>query len=1062
MRPNAERADPIFFPIFRIIVHQIHGHSCSINMLSIPPKEYDLIFPDFTLVSASAGSGKTHALTYRYLQFILSKHISENNLRNILAITFTNNAAREMKQRILEELKKASLGDLEVLTRLSAAISEDKEEVRRRANAMVDGLLHHYSEFQVQTIDSFLSRVFRASALEFGFSPNVEILIDSTGILRQAFDQFAQELTAEPSKRAILDDFVGILLANLPADSRYLWNPFSKLSEEVRGLYNKLAQQTRDIAPASDLLEHKLELRTSILATFVELRKQVLQSGFEIQKNFEALFEPAERKDVEDLLRRKSLYNLPIKKSGLTKSELDRWTPHFEPLQSKLKKLADEYVLVSAHTYYHAYAEALRYFRGVIEHIMKEEGRVTIGDVNRHLAATIDKEVVPEIYYYLGERISHYLIDEFQDTSPLQWEVFRPLAEESLAKGGSLFIVGDTKQSIYTFRGADWQIMRRLMSGEDGFPSAPVRIRELDTNFRSFERIVNFNKEVFQTIVPSVVTNGAERLSGLSDYVQHVRPEFKGKGYAEVFFIEEDPERIRRQEKILEILGDCLARSYSYSDITILTPKNSDVVDVSGWLNRRAIPFISHSNLDIRGRKVTGELIAILRFLDSPLDDLSLMTFVLGDIFGAQLKRTSSSTTNEQLQEFLFKARRGTTRSGSLYGVFRERFPDLWSEYFEELFNRVGYLPLYDLVSELYKSFNLFDLLPNEEGSLAKFLEVIKDFEEGGQNSLKDFLVFAEEENEDSDWNIPVPQKTDAVSVMTTHKAKGLGNRVVIVLLEDSLPRPDNLFIQEEEDGLHLLRINKDSAEVDAGLQRMYAERKVRRTVDDLNKLYVAFTRAKEELYVISVKSKRGDEPSKFLPVTGYEPGEKPEAMKQPPSVERTVHAEHLSARAALQPVTAGSIGLYERKRGEFIHAILARLEFLGEDVDERIQRVAKEIQDEMREHLESRVVERLLIGFLEKSEARQFFLPRNGRKILNEQEFARADGRLFRMDRLLVDLDAVTVIDFKTGNENAEYSEQVQGYMNILSDVYPGRSIRGFLAYVDRTIVREVISMSV
>jgi ATP-dependent exoDNAse (exonuclease V) beta subunit len=196
--------------------------------------------------------------------------------------------------------------------------------------------------------------------------------------------------------------------------------------------------------------------------------------------------------------------------------------------------------------------------------------------------------------------------------------------------------------------------------------------------------------------------------------------------------------------------------------------------------------------------------------------------------------------------------------------------------------------------------------------------------------------------------------------------------------------------------------------------------------------------------------------------VTGYEPGEKPEAMKQPPLEERTVHAEHLSARAALQPVTAGSIGLYERKRGEFIHAILARLEFLDEDVDKRIRRAAKEIQDEMREHLESRVVEELLIAFLEKSEARQFFLARNGRKILNEQEFARPDGRLFRMDRLLVDLDAVTVIDFKTGNENAEYAEQVRGYMNILSDVYPGRSIRGFLAYVDRTIICEVISTSV
>lgn len=1012
-------------------------------------------FPNFTIVTASAGSGKTHALTYRYLRFILSDHVPGNNLRNILAITFTNNAAREMKRRILDELKKASLGDPEVLDRL-AATGSDVKDVRRKAGAMVDQILDHYSEFQVQTIDSFLSRVFQASTLEFGFPPGTEIVIDSSGILRQSFDQFALELAADASRRAILDELVDMLLANQADNSRYLWDPFAKISEEVQGLYNKLAQYVRDIAPAGNLLRRKNELRAHILSTFGKVRALVEMSGLEMHKNFVAVIKAAERKDVEDLIGRKSLLNLPFKKSGVKPEELGRWTGQLDPLQSQLKALADEYILVSAQTYYSAYAEALRYFRGVIGRMTKEEGKVTIGDVNLLLASTIRKERVPEIYYFLGEQINHYLVDEFQDTSPLQWDIFRPLAEESLAKNGSLFIVGDTKQSIYTFRGADWQIMRRLMFKQEIFPSAPASIEVLETNFRSFERIVNFNKEVFHTIVPHAVGNDASRLSGLSDYAERVKPGFEGKGYVEVSSFEEDPQGTMRRGKMLEILKDCSSRGYSYNEITILTPKNGDVVEISGWLNKESIPFISHSNLDIRGRKVTGELIAILRFLESPVDDLSLMTFVLGDIFGATLRRTGTLVAKEALHEFLFNVRM-EKKVGSLYRKFRARFPDLWRDYFEDLFNRVGYLPLYDLVSELYKSFDLFALLPNEEASMVKFLEIIKDFEKEGQNSLKDFLTFAVEENEDSDWNIPVPQNTNAVSVMTVHKAKGLGNRVVIVLLEDAAPRHDNLFVREDQEGLHLLRINAKSAEVDTGLQRMYYERQIKQAVDDLNKLYVAFTRAKEELYIISTKSDREGAPSKFLPVKGYEAKEKPKVSKQSPSAELIIRAEHLSAFATLQPVAAESIGLYERKRGEFIHGILAKLEFLDEDIEVQIHKAATEIGAQTVEQVEYETVERLLVGFLKRQEVRSFFSARQGRTIRNEQEFARPDGRLFRMDRIVVDEKTVTVLDFKTGNENPEYVEQVQGYLKILSDFYRGRAMRGVLAYVDHGPIREV-----
>jgi len=995
----------------------------------------------------------------RYLQFILSNNIPGNKLRNILAITFTNNAAREMKQRILDYLKKAATGDPDTLRDLLAILDLSKDELRARARQKVDYLLENYSEFQVQTIDSFLSRVFRASALEFGFSPGVDILLNSQGILEQAFSTFTSELAADPTKRTILDQLVELLLENQQADARFLWDPFVKLSEEIRKLYNKLGSQKGEVLSAGNLIAEKKKLHANILSTFGELFNLIQQSTMEMTSNFKPVIEAARRRDVEDMIGRKSLYKPPVKKPSGKKAqeEYDHWCARFGPLQSTLAQMANEYSVAAARTYYHAYVEGHRYFRRIIRDLMKHEGQITIADVNKELAEYIDRELVPEIYFYLGERISHYLIDEFQDTSPLQWDVFRPLLEESLSKEGSLFVVGDTKQSIYTFRGADWRIMRRLMSGDESFPSAPVNNKTLETNFRSFESILEVTRKVFHEVVPSVVRSEASRLSGLSEFQQHVKPEFKGKGHVEIAFIEDDKEQEQRKQLLLAIVAECRQRGFSYGDITVLTPKNGDVVAVSSWLNEHGIRFISHSSLDIRGRKITGEILALMRFLDSPIDGLSLMTFVLGDLFTALLRRRSSGISPDQIRAFLFETNRTKGQRPSLYARFREQFPDLWNEYFEDLFNRVGYLPLYDLASEIYKSFDLIALANDEEGTLVKFLEVIKNFEEDGQNNLKDFLEFAEEESDDADWDIPVPQGEDAVQVMTIHKAKGLDNRVVIVLLVDSRARSDNLFIEESPDGLSLVRITKDISQTDPHLESLYEDRHVRQAVDDLNRLYVALTRAKEEMYVISVKSELASEPSAFLPSTGFDSTTKPAVTVLTPSLKKRATLAHPIERALLKPQSTEKLSLYERKRGDVVHAILSRIEFVDADVSDQISRTSLEIQRETGEPFDSSSIEQQLVSFMAKAGVQSIFTRKEKRTVLNEQEFVNHDGRLFRMDRVIVDEDAVAVIDYKTGDENEKYAEQVQEYMNILSGIYAGRSIRGMLAYVDRGFVREV-----
>lgn len=281
-------------------------------MATILPNDTKLHFPNFTLVSASAGSGKTHTLTLKILQLLLSHNVPNNCLNNILAMTFTKNAAAEMRQRVLEYLKKAFHGDREVLDWLLALVSIDEGQLRTRCGELIDTILQDYSAFQVQTIDSFMLRVFRASALEFGFSPTLDIVLDSNKLLNETFEKFAFDLAADPSKRLLLEQLTDILVES-QISSRYIWDPFQRLSDEVRKLYNTLSSQAKEILLPLNISGNLNELEKQIFDTYNQLYTLVRESGLEITKNFETVIDIAAKGNVDDLIERKSLYNKPIK-----------------------------------------------------------------------------------------------------------------------------------------------------------------------------------------------------------------------------------------------------------------------------------------------------------------------------------------------------------------------------------------------------------------------------------------------------------------------------------------------------------------------------------------------------------------------------------------------------------------------------------------------------------------------------------------------------------------------------------------------------------------------------
>jgi ATP-dependent exoDNAse (exonuclease V) beta subunit len=1024
---------------------------------SILKRDRDLSFPHLTLLKASAGSGKTHALTQRFVQFILSEKIPRNHLRNILAITFSNNAAKEMKQRILSWLKKACLRDPETLQQLSQILSLDEDRLATRAAVLIDEILLNYSDFQVKTIDSFMASIYKASAIDLGYPPDFDILMAPEATMAYAFNRFLRRVRSGSAEAHFLEEVLELILKGKGAEDAYLWDPSKGLLDEMKELYQKLSGMMKQVKTPGE--EGEIDLLIKEISVAAEkLNKLIDSSDLKRRENsaFETILEATRIGAYPDLIGI-GLKNPPVLKPP--DAETHPWYPQILECWGDLGDRIREYTQAYAFRYYLPYLKAHHAFKDVLERTKKEEGIIFIGDINKKLSEYLDREIIPDVYFRIGEMITHYLIDEFQDTSPVQWINLYPLIENSLAQGGSFFAVGDTKQAIYGFRDADYRIMRGLES-TNPFSSAHHEVQELGVNYRSLERIVRFSKDFFQRVVAAREEyREAAGRSGLTDYVQGVREERQGSGYAEVILCERNDEEPAEKVELQRLIEKLKTRGYRYSELAVLTHRNEDVVEFTAWLNEMNVPFISYSSLDIRTRKLTEEVFFLLTFLDSPPDNLSFAGFLLGEILRRALQRRGRSAELKGLHAFLFENRKKTP----LYKLFQESFPALWEEYFDGLFRSTGYLPLYDLVAEIYRAFDVFEAFPEEEATLIKILEVIKNFEREGMNNPADFLRLASEEpSGGTEWNIDVPAGIDAVKVMTIHKAKGLGFPVVILVLYGEQSRGFKYILDEREEEVSLLKINRAIAESSPFLARAYEEERMKELVNRLNTLYVGFTRPESELYVIGVFGKRKQFPMDLLREAGYPP----EEQKGPAPGSKETDQARLELCHFARPANFSSfasseeLNLEERKRGEFIHRILSLIEYVDEDTESGLEEMICQVSKESNADYPIDPVKREILDFLHHREVKPYFVPKPGRGIGREQEFSDREGNLLRMDRVVMDEDRITVIDYKTGGEKRaeeKHFSQIKNYIRILEDLYPGREVEGMIAYVDLKEVMKI-----
>jgi ATP-dependent helicase/nuclease subunit A len=1081
----------------------------------------NLSFPEFVLLKASAGSGKTQALSLRFIHFLLSDRVgllTRNDLSNILAITFTRNAAREMKERILAWLKEGFSGEGRMANRLLLDYGISKAELARRAEAAVEKILAGYTDFQVETIDSFTAMIFRSSAVDLGFAPDFEIALEHGDLIEYAFARFlrrVKETTAEGSTfREILDD----LALQRGEKSRYAWDPTPGILERLNKLQARLAAQPRSLV-LDDFGPERTNVIRKITLTAAALKDLVEASGLELNPRghyVKKVVPAVEGRRFADLLDC-SFKTFPVKAArsakGATAETVGQIVHHWAILEEHVK----EYAQLYARDFFLPYLRAYRSLQSTLDAVKRRQGILFIEDINQELSHYIDKGIVPDVYFRLGDRIYHYLIDEFQDTSPIQWRNLEPLIEESLGKGGSLFLVGDTKQAIYGFREADYRIMRHLEAEPCYFGSVKTKIRELKTNYRSDQAILDFVKDLFLGLKTAAGGDDDEEgageygrlaaLSGLDDFDQSVLPERQRCGLVSYVLLEKDPAAAAKEEEaevetdddedaapaavedspekaeLQNLVTGLRRRGWRASDIAVLTYKNADVVRVASWLNELDIPFIPFSSLDIRGRKIIGEILSFLRFLDAPPDDLAFAEVLLGGMFAALPTEEAGAPGPdaefldiEVRRRFLHECRRD--KDLPLYTALRRRRPALWDRYFEPFFKSVGYLPLYDLVTRIYRVFDVFRLFPREEAALTKLLEAIKGFEGEGRNDLREFLRFTGmEEDADANWTIDVPREIDAVQIMSIHKAKGADFPVVICLLYGERLHAEDFHLFTDEEGVHVYKINKTLAATDPDLARIYDERRDREWVDKLNGLYVALTRAKHELHIIGLKKKSDKFPFDLLGRVfdreGQPPVNVPGAARYeftrgaaaPEGAKGGIEAlgrpvEHRGGPFEPPMNTRETLNLARIKRGEWIHRLLAEIEFVREGWAGDVAAALERLRPSGAEAPVAGEAAELLVRAFEDSPGAAWFEPREGRRVFREFDVCDGSGNVNRMDRVVVDPEGVLVVDYKTGSEKDpakrskfedEDRAQVSRYVALMKEIYPDRPARGVLAYLDQ-----------
>ena len=1069
----------------------------------------------FLLFSASAGSGKTYNLAVQYIALLAAR--GEHEFSHTLAVTFTNKATAEMKDRILEQLYGISMGlkksngylcDVQKELNENYDVHISDKEVRQRCRKALKCILHDYGRFYVSTIDAFFQTVLRNMAHELGLNARLQVEIGDKDVIEMAVDNIISglqhtEKDIRPWIQAYIDQQIQEgkrwdirdnlkSLAQMLFQEEYLkrvLDPANKaFTPKNIENYRKALKEEQNIVikPCQKAAETVIGILTDNCIDYEDLSNgNVLRNYVETLRagDMGANFGSTLEKKVND----PSLF---LRSEDRKKSEV--LFPQLKQLAEALDHLrhAQEKAIPVVNTT----TQAMKHLSPMgllgaideeVKRINNENNRFSLAHTPILIRQMIQEDDAPFIFEKIGTRFGNIMIDEFQDTSTLQWENFKVLLMNNLAQGGLSMIVGDIKQSIYRWRNGDWHILHQLE--QQGLTGFTTDNRPLNTNFRSKGEIVKFNNDFFSRAaekLDELNPNSPTPLSGLYANVrQQIKPGYEKGGYVRIRIHEEKEECIDWQEEMLREMSEQIELLHTkykipYRKMAILIRKSKFIEPMINYFaqNMSQVRLVSDEAFCLRYSLAVNMIVNALEVLceyssanPNPVPLRYLIKHYKQDILGQELSPLElyTSLPDESLPQ------------------------EITLEY-----EKLRSLPLYELCEKLYRIFSL-QKLQQQDAYLLCFFDELTSYLRDNPSDIPAFLQYWEESM--GDKTIPSGE-VDGIRIITIHSSKGLQFHTVLMpYCEGTIEkdRPDGILwchpTEVPTNQLGSLPVPTSGKLKDTDFAPEYEKEHDNRRADELNVLYVAFTRAEQNLLVWGEKKGeievgKSDETIGDLIAACVEldkgvftQGELSvykEKEEDSEASENRIHPDYTSSHISMcshegkmefrqsrpaaefihvntddEPIDEKQLNYIEK--GKLLHYIFSQIERSDE-----VERVAQEMVERgiLSSSRQRDEVVSLARRGLKQQKVSDWFSGKyklfNERSILNIK-----DGEVIkrRPDRVMVSDERIIIVDFKFGKPQPEHHEQVKEYINILQDMHADKQIEGYLWYVYKNKVERI-----
>ncbi|MGJ8548348.1 UvrD-helicase domain-containing protein [Winogradskyella wichelsiae] len=1017
----------------------------------------------FKIYNASAGSGKTFTLAKAYLKILIQSK-SNDQFKSILAITFTNKAVGEMKERIIDMLK--SFSKEESLTHpnpMFVAICEElsiiPEVLHSKSKQVLKHIIHNYGAFDISTIDGFTHRVIRTFAHDLKLPINFEVELDQGRLLSEAVDSLIAKAGRDKALTKVLVDF-----AIEKADDDKSWdisfdfNKISKLLVNENDLFaiNALKEKTLDDFKVlkQQLAKEVTEIEETLIVTANKALTLIDESGLQYN-DFSGSYLPKFFKKVSvkafsisfdtawqnTLVEGNALYPKRVKDD--IASVIDSIQPQLAQAFSDIKTFIFKLKLKKGFYRNIIPLSVLNAIQNELDILKSDQNKMMISEFNSIISNEIKNQPTPFIYERLGEKFKHYFIDEFQDTSNMQWENLVPLLENALsAVNGSAMLVGDAKQAIYRWRGGEAEQFIKLYNKIDQPFQLAAEVLPLETNYRSAKAVIEFNNSFFKYLSETAFSE-----STYADLYKKAKQNThnKSEGYVNLNFLDvqkEDDIHEMYADQVLETIKECERNGFPLDDICVLVRKRKEGVAIASFLNDNGIKITSSETLLLKNSDKVIFINSFLKLLIQPDND--------------RLKIDVLSYLAEQYQaedKHLFFT---TYLKKGLDDMFLElRNIDLFIDK-----NQCLQLPLYELVEHVVR---LFNLNKNSDAYLQFYLDVVLEFTQKQNSDVSAFVNYFEKK-EDT-LSVVTPENMNAVQIMTIHKSKGLEFPVVIFpyadldIYRELEPKVWFPVAAESHNGFStlLLNYNKDVEEFGEIGALIYNRHQSELELDNINLLYVVLTRAVEQLYIITKKdidakgavkgntyagmfinflmkeNKWNDSELNYSfgtlnPNQNISEKETPSDPLKLISVPKEAHNLNIVTKSGLLWDTQQEVAI---ERGNLVHLILSKIK-TETDLELAFSNllISGEITAKNKEALE-----RLVMQVINHPKLALYF--KDGFRIYNERDIITNSGQQLRPDRLNINSkNEAIIIDYKTGDQKSFHAAQLSDYEFVLNQM--------------------------